>query len=98
MSDNQAEPYDVTASDQDVEGDIGVSSGRPGDAGPGQHGPTGVRDTSEDRPLDAPEDSDEKPVEDRPHEQNSQSPPPRSGYSSYDPRAEDAEYQPGRQD
>ncbi len=39
--------YDVTESDQDVSGDIGVSSGREGHAGPGQpSAPTGVRDTS----------------------------------------------------
>ncbi len=46
MSTNDDE-YDVTESDQNVDGGIGVSSEREGPTGPGQHGPTGVRDTSE---------------------------------------------------
>ncbi len=41
------EEYDVTESDQNVEGDMGVSSEREGAAGPGQHGATGARDSRE---------------------------------------------------
>lgn len=91
---NEPQEYDVTASDQDVEGDIGVSSGRPGDTGQGEIAPTGTRDTSEG---EAAETSDA--IEDEPHEQNSQAGlPPKSGYSSYDPRADEAQYEPGRHD
>lgn len=65
------ETYDVTGSDQNVEGDMGVSSERPGYAGPGQHAaPTGVRDTSEVQrdpdedvpPEQAPGGPEENPV------------------------------------
>ena len=83
---NQDE-YDVTASDQDVTGDIGVSSGRPGHAGPGQDDvPTGVRDTSE-----APRDPDEDtPPEQAPgaEEVNPEGIAPKAGYPSLDPRSE----------
>lgn len=41
------EEYDVTESDEDVKGDMGVSSEREGPTGPGQLGATGVRDTRE---------------------------------------------------
>ena len=47
---SSSDDYDLTDSDQDVEGDIGVSSGRVGPTGPGQVAPTGVRDTSEIEP------------------------------------------------
>lgn len=79
--------YDVTESDQDITGDIGVSSGRPGHAGPGQEGvPTGVRDTSE-----APPD----PEADTPPEQsaggeevNPEGLEPKAPYPSLDPRSD----------
>jgi hypothetical protein len=80
--------YDVTESDQDVSGDIGVSSGRRGHAGPGQEGvPTGVRDTSE-----APPDPDaDTPPEQSPgrEEKNPEGIEPKAGYASLDPRSGD---------
>ena len=79
------EHYDVTESDQDVSGDIGVSSGRPGYAGPGQDDvPTGVRDTSETEA-----DEDEAPPEQSPggEETNPEGIPPKAGYPSLDPRS-----------
>jgi hypothetical protein len=81
MSNNE---YDVTESDQDVSGDIGVSSGRTGHAGPGQDdAPTGVRDTSE---LEAAPDA---PPEQAPggEEENPDGLPPKADYPSSDPRS-----------
>ena len=80
--------YDVTESDQDVSGDIGVSSGREGHAGPGQpSAPTGVRDTSE-APLDPDADP---PPEQSPggEETNPEGMEPKAGYPSLDPRSGD---------
>ena len=73
--------YDVTESDQDVSGDIGVSSGRPGHDG----APTGVRDTSE-APLDPDADA---PPEQSPggEETNPEGIEPKAGYPSLDPRS-----------
>lgn len=79
--------YDVTESDQDLSGDIGVSSGREGHAGPGQHAPTGVRDTRE-----APPDPDaDTPPEQAPgaEEKNPEGIEPKAGYPSLDPRSKD---------
>ena len=76
--------YDVTESDQDVSGDIGVSSGREGHAGPGQpSAPTGVRDTS----LAAP--PDDAPPEQSPggEETNPDGLSPKADYPSLDPRS-----------
>ncbi len=85
-TDETPEPYDVTESDQDIAGDMGVSSEREGDAGPGQHAPTGTRDTSED---------DGPPADEAPREQsaggeetNPDGLTPKAGYSSYDPRSD----------
>lgn len=82
------EDYDITESDQDVSGDIGVSSERPGYAGPGQHArPTGVRDTSEAPPgpdPDAPPEQSAGGVEENP-----EGLPPKAGYPSADPRSAD---------
>ncbi len=79
--------YDVTESDQDVSGDIGVSSGREGHAGPGQpSAPTGVRDTSV-----APPDPDaETPPEQSPggEETNPDGLEPKADYPSLDPRSD----------
>ena len=71
--------YDVTESDQDVTGDIGVSSGRPGQDG----APTGVRDTSV---APAPDDA---PPEQSPggEETNPDGLPPKADYPSLDPRS-----------
>ena len=80
------EPYDVTESDQDTAGDMGVSSEREGPTGPDQHGVTGVRDTSEGRHTPDP---------DAPPEQSTGNPEPtpdgldpKAGYSSKDPRSD----------
>jgi hypothetical protein len=84
MSQND-DGYDVTDSDQNVEGDIGVSSERVGHSGPGQLAPTGVRDTSEVEP---------DPDEDLPPEQSAGGEEvkpdglePKAGYPSLDPRS-----------
>ena len=80
--------YDLNASDQDVTGDIGVSSGRPGYSGGGHHdAPTGTRDTSE-APSDPDEDS---PPEQSAggEEENPEGLPPKAGYPELDPRSED---------
>ena len=91
---NDPQEYDVTATDQNVEGDIGVSSGRPGHTSEGEIAPTGSRDTSEGEPREKTD-----AIEDEPHEQNSQAGlPPKSGYSSYDPRSDESAYEPGRHD
>jgi hypothetical protein len=73
--------YDVTESDQDVSGDIGVSSGRPGPDG----APTGVRDTSEAHPA---ADAD-VPPEQSPggEETNPEGIEPKAPYPSLDPRS-----------
>ncbi len=77
---------DIQDSDQGTAGDMGVSSEREGHAGPGQHGTTGVRDTSAvvpdgDTPPEqaagGPEVHPDPPI------------PPVSGYSSKDPRSEE---------
>lgn len=87
MSTPGNDEYDVTESDQDLAGDIGVSSGRPGHAGPGQHAPTGIRDTSEA----AAEPDAETPPEQSPggEETNPEGLEPKAGYPSVDPRSED---------
>jgi len=67
-------------------GGMGVSSERTGHAGPGQHATDGVRDVTPDRP-----DDEEAPPEQRPGnpEENPEGLPPKSGYSSVDPRSKD---------
>ncbi len=83
---SQDPDYDVTQSDQDISGDLGVSSEREGHAGPGQHAPTGTRDTLEGDPR--PED--EKPREQSAggEETNPEGLTPKAGYSSTDPRSD----------
>lgn len=82
---SQDPDYDVTESDQDVSGDLGVSSGREGDAGPG-HAPTGTRDTLEGEPSS----EGEKPREQSAggEEINPDGLTPKAGYSSTDPRSD----------
>ncbi|MCD4532534.1 hypothetical protein LRP67_00310 [Nocardioides sp. cx-169] len=78
--------YDVTESDQDPSGDMGVSSEREGHAGPGQHAATGVRDTSEGRATpgdDAPPEQSTGNTEPKPEGLE-----PKAGYSSKDPRSD----------
>ena len=57
-TDGTDEPYDITESDQDTDGDMGVSSEREGPTGPGQFGTTGVRDVS---PLERDPDAEVPP-------------------------------------
>ena len=84
---DEHDDYDVTESDQNVEGDIGVSSERVGHTGPGQTAPTGVRDTRE-----VERDPDEDvPPEQAPggEEVQPQGLEPKAGYPSLDPRSRD---------
>lgn len=83
---NPDEEYDVTESDPDVEGSMGVSSERPGHTGPGQYAPTGVRDTSE---IELDPDAD-LPPEQSPggEEVQPEGLEPKAGYPSLDPRSE----------
>jgi hypothetical protein len=80
--------YDLNDSDQDVTGDIGVSSGREGYSGGGHHdAPTGTRDTSEVR-VDP--DADAPPEQSRGGEEtNPEGIEPKAGYPSLDPRSGD---------
>ncbi len=79
--------YDVTESDQETSGDMGVSSEREGPTGPGQHGTSGVRDVS---PAERDPD-DDVPPEQAPGatEENPEGIVPKAGYSSTDPRSDD---------
>ena len=69
-------------------GDMGVSSERVGHAGPGQIGTDGLRDVGPDGPpADAPPEQSEGGPEDNPD-----GIPPKAGYPSLDPRADDHPY------
>lgn len=81
-----SDDFDITESDQNVEGDIGVSSERVGPTGPGQEAATGTRDSSE---------ADPDPDADLPPEQSAggeevqpEGLPPKAGYPSLDPRSD----------
>jgi hypothetical protein len=67
-------------------GGMGVSSERTGHAGPGQHSTDGVREVTPAEPSD-----EDTPPEQRPGnpEENPEGLPPKSGYSSVDPRSKD---------
>jgi hypothetical protein len=67
-------------------GGMGVSSERTGHAGPGQHSTDGVRDVTPGESSD-----EDAPPEQRPGnpEENPEGLPPKSGYSSVDPRSKD---------
>ena len=84
-SDNPAEPRDIRDSHHDAAGDMGVSSEREGHTGPGQHGTDGTKDVTTARPT-----GDDVPPEQRPGqvEDNPEGLPPKSGYSSKDPRSQ----------
>ncbi len=85
MTDPGDEQYDVTESDANPEGDMGVSSEREGDVGPGQKATTGVRDTSE---AGAGGDEDTPPEQSAGgDEENPDGLTPKAGYSSKDPRS-----------
>jgi hypothetical protein len=83
--DRPSDEYDLTESDQDTSGEMGVSSEIEGPTGPGQHGTTGVRDVS---PVER-DDDEEVPPEQAPGapEENPVGIPPKAGYSSKDPRS-----------
>jgi len=84
---NNEDEYDVTESDQDVTGDIGVSSGREGHAGPGQpSAATGVRDTSVAEP-----DPDAETLPEQSsggEETNPEGIEPKADFPSLDPRSD----------
>jgi hypothetical protein len=81
-----SDDYDVTESDQNVEGDIGVSSGRIGHAGPGQQAATGVRDTHE---IEPDPDADLPPEQSAGGEEvQPEGLEPKADYPSLDPRSD----------
>jgi len=86
------QPFDVTTSDQETEGDMGVSSETEGPTGPGQHGSTGTLDTSGG--ADTDDDHEARPEQSAGGKEVHPDPPvaPRSGYNSRDPRSEDAPF------
>lgn len=86
MSPEPGEPRDIRSSHHDPSGDMGVSSEREGHTGPGQHGTDGIKDSTTERPSD-----EDTPPEQRPggQEDNPEGLPPKSGYSSVDPRSKD---------
>ena len=68
-------------------GGMGVSSERVGPAGPGQEATDGLRDVApHEREPDADIPPEQRPGQVEPHPQGL---PPKSGYSSADPRADD---------
>ena len=79
------DPRDIRDSHHDAAGDMGVSSEREGQTGPGQTGTDGVRDVTEDRP-----DAEDTPPEQRPGdvEENPEGIEPKAGYSKLDPRSD----------
>jgi len=81
---------DETAPERD--GDMGVSSERVGPTGPGQEATSGTRDVGPaEHPADPPPEQAGSREGDEEGEVNPDPPiPPRSGYSSYDPRSDDS--------
>ena len=93
MGDEQPPEPDISDSNPNANGpdraagEMGVSSERLGHAGPGQHATDGVRDVS---PAElSPDEEADLPPEQRPGnpEDNPEGLPPKSGYSSVDPRS-----------
>jgi hypothetical protein len=79
--------YDITESDPDVEGDLGVSSERVGHAGPGQTAATGTRDNSE---IEPDPDADLPPEQSAGGEEvQPEGLEPKAGYPSLNPRSRD---------
>lgn len=70
---------------QRAAGGMGVSSERVGHAGPGQEATDGLRDVA---PHETPEDAPPEQSVGNP-EDNPEGLPPKAGYSSKDPRADD---------
>ncbi len=86
------EPDDVRNSNDELTGDLGVSSEREGHAGPGQHGTDGVRYTGPTEPAgDVPPEQSAGGVEENPDGL-----PPKSGYPKLDPRSDEKPYDTGR--
>lgn len=83
--------YDITDSDQDTSGDMGVSSEREGPTGPGQYGTTGTRDVG---PEDRADDAEVPPEQAAGGVEVNPDPPiaPKSGYNSQDPRSAEHPY------
>lgn len=85
------EPDDPRHSNDELAGDMGVSSEREGHAGPGQHGTDGVRYTGLDgAPGDAPPEQSAGG-----EETNPEGVAPKAGYPSKDPRSDEKPYEPG---
>ncbi len=79
-------------------GGMGVSSEIEGSTGPGQHGTDGQLDTSPGPTPSEASETSEKVGEDDAADVQPQSPgPPKSGYSSRDPRSKEAAFEPGPQ-
>ena len=86
------EPDDPRNSNDELAGDMGVSSEREGHTGPGQHGTDGVRYTGPTDPgPDAPPEQSAGGVEENPD-----GIAPKAGYPKLDPRSEDKPYETGR--
>jgi len=83
--------YDITSSDHDTRGDMGVSSETEGPTGPGQHGTFGTRDVS---PQERDPDADVLPEQAAGGVEVNPDPPipPKSGYNSQDPRSDEHPY------
>jgi hypothetical protein len=83
--------YDITSSDQDTSGDMGVSSETEGPTGPGQHGTSGTRDVS---PQERDPDADVPPEQAAGGVEVNPDPPipPKSGYAKDDPRSAENPY------
>ena len=93
------EPDDPRHSNDELAGDMGVSSEREGPTGPGQHGTDGVRYTGSG---EAPGESPGEAPGDVPPEQsaggeetNPEGVAPKAGYPSKDPRSDEKPYEPG---
>lgn len=83
---------DPRHSNDELAGDMGVSSEREGPTGPGQHGTDGVRDTG---PADTP--ADPPPEQSAGGEEtNPDGIAPKAGYPKLDPRSDDKPYDTGR--
>jgi len=82
------EPDDPRHSNDELAGDMGVSSEREGPTGPGQHATDGVTDTSLSDEHGVPDP--DKPEKTRGGEEpQPEGITPKAGYSSIDPRSKD---------
>jgi hypothetical protein len=77
---------DVTESDVDPTGEMGVSSEREGYVASDSHAPTGLRPTTAARPRPGREPPEETPGNEEPVPVGI---PPKAGYASRDPRSKD---------